>query len=145
MKNREVAYVLWLLCLTSLCGLHRIYLGRYASGIVYLLTLGLFGIGQLIDLVLIPGMVREENLKQKALRQEAAQAGILEGTASEERLEVRILRVCRDRDGATVSDCAIETAASPARVKEVLAQLMREEAVTVDNRASDGAVVYRAI
>ena len=32
---------------------------------LWLLTLGLLGIGQIIDLFLIPGMVREENLESR--------------------------------------------------------------------------------
>jgi len=38
-------------------------------GIVYLCTFGLFGIGQLIDLVLVPGMVkgRNDQLRRKYL------------------------------------------------------------------------------
>jgi len=68
MKSKLLAYILWLLF--PFCGLHRIYLGRYGTGILYLLTGGLFGIGQLIDLFLIPGMVENENLKWQ-LRQGA--------------------------------------------------------------------------
>ena len=61
MKSTLVAYLL-LLFLGGL-GIHRFYLGRPISGIFYLLTLGGFGIGCLIDLFLVPGMVRQENAK----------------------------------------------------------------------------------
>jgi TM2 domain-containing membrane protein YozV len=44
-------------------GIHRFYLNRPISGIIWLLTGGLFGIGWLIDLCLIPGMVEEENIR----------------------------------------------------------------------------------
>jgi serine/threonine protein kinase/TM2 domain-containing membrane protein YozV len=36
-----------------ICGLHRFYTGRRISGLVWLLTFGLLGVGQLVDLVMI--------------------------------------------------------------------------------------------
>jgi TM2 domain-containing membrane protein YozV len=51
-----IAYVLWLF---GFMGAHRFYYGKTLSGTVYFLTLGLFGIGWLVDLFLIPSMNRE--------------------------------------------------------------------------------------
>lgn len=56
----SVAYLLWILGLVGLCGLHRLYLGR-VSGLLWLGTFGLASVGQLIDLFLIPGMVAAKN------------------------------------------------------------------------------------
>lgn len=63
MKSTGVAFLLWCLCFLGLCGLHRIYVGRVGTGILWLLTLGLLGIGQLIDLFLLGSMVRISNLE----------------------------------------------------------------------------------
>ena len=61
MKDKSLTYILWLLCLVGFCGIHRMYLGRWITGIIRLLTGGLLLIGQIIDLFLIPGMVEREN------------------------------------------------------------------------------------
>ena len=47
-------------------GFHNFYLGRTAWGVVYLFTVGLFGIGWLIDGVRMPFLLRSANLRLKA-------------------------------------------------------------------------------
>jgi TM2 domain-containing membrane protein YozV len=47
-KNYTVAWIL--LTFLGLFGAHRIYMEKWATGILYLLTGGLFGIGYLYDL-----------------------------------------------------------------------------------------------
>ena len=59
-KSAGWAYLLWLPCLVGVCGLHRFYLGRPGTGLLWLFTFGLLGFGQLIDLFLIPQMIEEE-------------------------------------------------------------------------------------
>lgn len=53
MKNSTVVTLLCFLGLFGVCGLHRFYVGRKISGLIYLLTLGIFGLGTIIDLVKI--------------------------------------------------------------------------------------------
>ena len=53
--RKSLGYLLWLFGFT---GSHRFYYGRQISGTIWFLTLGLLGIGWLIDLFLIPGMGR---------------------------------------------------------------------------------------
>ncbi|WAC25541.1 NINE protein [Ancylobacter sp. SL191] len=65
MRSTPVAYLFWFFGLIGVCGIHRFYAGRYWTGALWLLTLGLLGIGQIIDLFLIPGMVRESNLERR--------------------------------------------------------------------------------
>jgi TM2 domain-containing membrane protein YozV len=58
-KDTLVAYILWFFF--GFLGIHRFYLNRPVSGIIWLLTGGLCGLGWCIDLCLIPMMVDEEN------------------------------------------------------------------------------------
>ena len=61
MESTGTSYLLWLLCLIGACGIHRRYNGRIITGVIWLLTGGLFLIGQIIDLFLIPGMAERAN------------------------------------------------------------------------------------
>lgn len=71
MKSGPAAFILWLCCFIGLCGLHRFYLGRFWTGLLWLATLGLLGIGQLVDLFLLPSMVRQQNLERRLDEMEA--------------------------------------------------------------------------
>lgn len=55
-----IGYLLWLFGFT---GSHRFYYGRPVSGTIYFFTLGLFFVGWLIDLFLIPSMDRKADLR----------------------------------------------------------------------------------
>lgn len=50
-----IGYLLWIF---GFLGAHRFYYGKPISGTIYFFTLGLLGIGWLVDLFLIPGMDR---------------------------------------------------------------------------------------
>lgn len=50
-KTRTVALILWLLL--GILGVHRFYVGKVWTGLLWLFTGGLFGIGLIVDLVLI--------------------------------------------------------------------------------------------
>ena len=52
---KSIGYVLWIF---GFLGSHRFYYGRPISGTIWFFTLGLLGVGWLIDLLLIPGMDR---------------------------------------------------------------------------------------
>lgn len=65
MRSTLAAYLLWLLCLVGLCGIHRLYAGKLFTGLLWLFTLGLFYVGQFIDLLLIPGMIENANLRRE--------------------------------------------------------------------------------
>jgi len=57
---KSVGYILWIFGFT---GAHRFYFGKPISGTLYFFTLGLLGIGWLIDLFLIPSLERQAELR----------------------------------------------------------------------------------
>ena len=66
MRSVGVAYGLWALCIVGVAGIHRFYAGKPITGIIWLLTWGLLGIGLVIDLFLIPGMIEDANRRLAA-------------------------------------------------------------------------------
>jgi len=58
--SKTIGYILWVFGFT---GSHRFYYGKPVSGTIWFFTLGLLGIGWLIDAFLIPGMDREADLR----------------------------------------------------------------------------------
>lgn len=61
--SKIVGYILWVFGFT---GAHRFYYGKPVTGTIWFFTLGLLGIGWLIDVFLIPSMDREADLRFKA-------------------------------------------------------------------------------
>lgn len=55
-----VGYLLWIF---GFLGSHRFYFGRPISGTIYFFTLGLLGIGWIIDLFLMPSLERQADLR----------------------------------------------------------------------------------
>ena len=55
-----MGYLLWIF---GFLGAHRFYYGKPVTGTIWFFTLGLLFIGWIIDLVLIPGMDREADLR----------------------------------------------------------------------------------
>ena len=54
--SKTIGYILWVF---GFMGAHRFYYGRPISGTIYFFTLGLFFVGWIVDLFLIPGMDQE--------------------------------------------------------------------------------------
>ncbi len=55
-----MGYILWIF---GFLGAHRFYYGKPISGTIYFFTLGLFFIGWLVDLFLIPAMNRDADIR----------------------------------------------------------------------------------
>jgi len=145
------AYIFWLGCLLQLHGLHRIYNGKIGTGLLWLSTFGLFGIGQLVDLFLIPNMVDDYNTKLKA-RMGISAAGVplwqpvVASTVvkpTREQLMVKLLKAAEARGGKlSVTQAVMDTGASFAEVEAILKEMLKKGYVGVDNHPDTGIVIY---
>lgn len=61
--SKVIGYILWIF---GFMGAHRFYFGRPISGSIYFFTLGLLGVGWIIDLFLIPSMDRDCNIRYRS-------------------------------------------------------------------------------
>lgn len=57
---KAIGYLLWIF---GFLGAHRFYYGKPITGTIWFFTLGLLGIGWLVDLFLIPSMDREADFR----------------------------------------------------------------------------------
>jgi TM2 domain-containing membrane protein YozV len=148
------AYLLWLGCLLQLNGLHRLYNGKIGTGLLWLCTFGLFGVGQLVDLFLIPSMVDEYNTKLRA-KMGVSAAGVplarpvynevvaVDVKRTREQLMVRLLKAAAARNGKlSVTQGVMDTGASFAQVEATLKEMLKSGYVEVDNHPETGIVIY---
>lgn len=154
MKSSGWSYLLAALGLvTPVAGIHRFYLGRPASGVLYLVTWGFFGVGTIIDLFLIPRMVEDENLRQlppgrlvpvAALGAGPTPLALPPPEAAKDKLtpEQQILRLAGEHDGAvTVAMLAMKTGMSLRQATKELERLRKQAFCTLDV-STEGAKLY---
>lgn len=64
-KTIKKAYRLWLLSGFGWLGLHRFYLNKNKTALLWICTFGLFGMGSLVDLVLLKWLVQRHNMLEE--------------------------------------------------------------------------------
>lgn len=157
-SSTSTAFFLWFACLLGLCGIHRFYLGRTWTGLLYLFTFGIFGVGQLVDLVRLRQIVAAENLKQEAFRALAEKRALGAGRQlqlavgssatvpavdEEETLRMKLLEAASRRDGQlSVTEGVMATGKSFTAVEAALDAMAKSGYVGISNHADTGAVVY---
>lgn len=140
-RSIAVSYLLWCLVLVGVCGMHRFYNRKPLSGLLWLFTGGLCGVGQIIDLFLIPEMVEQANrpLLEEALA--VVDGGVLP-------IERQLLRLARraGSSGFTLNDALIELElpqnGDSEMVRTEIERLLHAELLDVGNDER-GRVVYR--
>lgn len=63
-KETGIAYALMLFSFVGVCGVQHFYLGKIGRGVLWLLTLGLLGIGIIIDVFTLPQQVKNVNARR---------------------------------------------------------------------------------
>lgn len=135
-RTLALSYLLWGLGLVGVCGLQRFYNRKPYSGTLYLLTFGLCGFGQLVDLWLMPEMVERANAMS-----------LLRG-GRPLLLERQLLELARrsGEGGFTINDALLALQpGSPVGSAEVRAEIQRllENHLLDVGNDSKGRVVYR--
>jgi len=154
MKDKTPAYLLWCGWMIGMGGLHRIYLGRYGTGFLYLFTWGLFGIGQVIDLFQMGRMVEDENNRlliremggAEAIAAAASPRGLLARRAprNTEEFQVSLAQAADQHRGQlTVSEAVAATGRSFKDVEKELNRMVVNGYIEVDNDEETGVLIYK--
>ncbi len=141
-----VAYILWAFGLMGFCGIHRFYSGKVTSGLVYLVTLGFFGVGQFIDLFLIPGMTRERNLyllyeATVKSRNNSPQVTLVKKEETDPMLT--LLRAAEKNNNVlSIGQAMLATELPLEKVELLLNKALKQGLAHVDNDEETGAMRY---
>ncbi len=129
MRNSGIGYILCALGFVGIAGLHRFYLGKPMSGLLYFMTGGLFGIGTLFDLLRMQTLV------------DAANFHVLVGKqlTSPERDILRIAK--KNNSVVTVQMVAMESNLSLADAKKEL-DTLRVQGYCTHDVDEDGVEIY---
>jgi len=151
MNSKGMSYLLWLSIFLGLGGLHRFYNGKMISGLIWLLTGGLFGIGQIVDLLLIPDMVDYHNLKRVnslggspyAPAQPAIARLVEFPKQREDKLRMQLLKAAQKRGGRISTTQAVaDTGFDFSEVETSLLGMAKKGHADIQNDPKSGAVVY---
>ncbi|MCS6814096.1 MAG: TM2 domain-containing protein [Cyanobacteria bacterium] len=158
--NVGIAYILWAMCFFGASGLHRLYMGKIGTGLLWLFTFGCCYLGNFIDLFLIPGMVEDSNFRHRLKLGFAAGGNLFpesQPTAvgqqrestnppsklTPERLRIELVRAAAEMNGRlSVTQAVLATGADFKVVEDTLQAMLRSGYIGIDNDPDTGVVVY---
>ena len=153
-ENKDRVLVSYLLCgagFLGLGGLHRLYNGKTATGLLWFFTCGLFYVGQIYDLLIIPNMVDEyeQKLRLKAglsplgipVNQQIYNSQVHKPT--QKTIIVKLIEAAEAKGGSlTVTQGVKATGLSFAEVEATLKEMLQSNYVRIGNDPISGAVTY---
>jgi predicted transcriptional regulator len=159
MYSVGIAYLLWLFSGFGALGFHRFYLGKIPTGLLWMFTGGMVGLGSIYDFFTLPGQVREANLRNALLSGMVRPGGketdigrhnwryVNDGNTRtvhehKESVERVILRVAKQNKGIVIpSEVALEANISLEEAKSALDILVTKGFAEIRVRQS-GTIVY---
>jgi hypothetical protein len=150
MKDKTIGLLLAVLGFFGPAGLHRFYMGKTGTGLLYLFTFGLFGIGTIYDLVTMEDQIYEVNQQIAYRRGHSIPRGSSYGYTHYERnvtpekpkdsLEKVILKVAKQQSGlVTAGEVALAGSYSMGEVQEALEGMAKKS--YCDMRVSSSGTV----
>ncbi|MDB9528164.1 NINE protein [Oscillatoria sp. CS-180] len=148
-----LSYLLWAGCFFGVSGLHRLYNGKIATGIIWLFTFGLFGIGQFVDVFFVPGMARDHQLRRlkahygdgiyDVVGQPAVATQTVQKPTRQEK-RMKLLQAAKNNSGyLSVTQAVLDTGLDFDEVEVLLSDMAKSGYVGVDNHPETGVVIYR--
>lgn len=145
-----VAYILWAFGFMGFCGIHRFYSGKITSGLVYFLTLGFFGVGQFVDLFLIPGMTKERNLYllyQSTIeaRNNSPKVTLVKPEKETKKVDTMLILLkaaANNNNVLSIGQAMLATELPVEQVEALLNKALKQGLAHIDNDEKTGAVRY---
>ena len=162
MYSTLIAYLLWLVSGFGVLGFHRFYLGKFPTGLLWMLTGGLFTVGAIFDFFTLPRQVQEANIRQALLEQfrrqftrgnpETQRGGwryandadhrVMDEKKGKEHPEQIILKLAKENKGIlSISDVAMGVGITMEESKKLLESLVSRGFAELRVRKS-GTLVY---
>jgi len=143
-----LAYLLWFCSGFGALGFHRFYLGKIGTGLIWMFSGGLCGIGCIFDAATLPRQVREANVRfavDARVRSELGCGGSASpgrGAGRREDPEKTVLRVAKANGGfVSPGEAALEGDLGVDEFKELLEKMAAKGHAEMRVR-SNGVVVY---
>ena len=144
--NVGVAYLLWLISGCGALGLHRFYLGKIGTGLLWMFTGGLGGIGLIYDAITLPGRcatpISARGFARRSHTRARAAIPIWPSAPQPENPEKTVLRVAQKNGGfVTPGEAALEGDLSVDQARKLLEKMAAAGNAEMRVRTS-GVVVY---